>query len=96
MGPVENTNKELCGLVRCFRIYLREKAKVEIATESPLMPWLVRHCGWILYPYAMRANGRTGYSRLKGREFTAGIAIFGDAIWYNVPQVADLTKLDDR
>ena len=24
MGPVENMNKELCGLVRCFRIYLRE------------------------------------------------------------------------
>ena len=23
MGPVENMNKELCGLVRCFRIYLR-------------------------------------------------------------------------
>ena len=24
MGPVENMNKELCGLVRCFLIYLRE------------------------------------------------------------------------
>ena len=40
MGPVENMNKELCGLVRCFRIYLREKAKTEITTESPLLPWL--------------------------------------------------------
>ena len=28
-GQVENMNKELCGLVRCFRIYLREKAKME-------------------------------------------------------------------
>ena len=27
MGPVENMNKELCGLVRCFRIYLREKSE---------------------------------------------------------------------
>ena len=24
MGPVENMNKELCGLVRCFRRYMRE------------------------------------------------------------------------
>ena len=23
MGPVQNMNKELCGLVKCFRIYLR-------------------------------------------------------------------------
>ena len=27
MGPIENMNKELCGLVRCFRIYFRGKAK---------------------------------------------------------------------
>ena len=26
-GPVENMNKELCGLVRCFRIYLRERER---------------------------------------------------------------------
>ena len=26
-GPVENMNKELCGRVRCFRIYLRERQR---------------------------------------------------------------------
>ena len=36
MGPVETMNKELCGQVRCFRIYLKKKAKLEITTESPL------------------------------------------------------------
>ena len=91
MGPVENMNKELCGLVRCFRIYLREKAKMEITTESPLLPLLVGHCGWTLSRYAVIADGRTGYSRLK-----ADISIFGDAIWYKLPKTADLTKLDDR
>ena len=96
MGLVENMNKELCGLVRCFRIHLREKAKMEIATESPLLPWLVRHCGWILSRYAVGADGRTGYSRLKEREYTPGIVIFGEAIWYKLPQTADITKLNDR
>ena len=69
---------------------------MEITTQSPLLPWLVRHCGWILSRYAVRADGRTGYSRLKGREYTSGIAIFGEAIWYKLPKTADLTKLDDR
>ena len=92
----KNMNKELCGLVRCFRIYLRKKAKMEITTESPLLSWLVRHCGWILSRYAVRADGRTGYSRLEGRENTSGMAIFGEAIWYKLPKTADLTKLDDR
>ena len=79
MGPVESMNKDLCGLVRCVRIYLREKAKVETTTESPLLPWLVRHCGWILSRYAVRADGRTGYTRLKGREYTVGISILEKA-----------------
>ena len=96
MGAVKNMNKELCGLVRCFRIYSREKAKMEITTESPLLPWLVRHCGWILSRYAVRADGRTGYSRLQGREYTSGIAIFGETIWYKLPKTADLTNFDDR
>ena len=96
MGAVENMNKELCGLVRCFRIDLREKAKLEITTESPLLPWLVRHCGWILSSYAARSDGRTGYSTLKGREYTAGISTLGEATWHKLPKTADLTKLDDR
>ena len=66
MAIVEIMNEELCVLVRCFRIYLREKAKMEITTESPLLPWLVRHCGWILSRYAVRADGRTGYSKTPG------------------------------
>ena len=69
---------------------------MEVTTESPLLPWLVRHCGWILSRHAVRADGRTGYSRLNGREYTAGISIFGEAIWYKLPKTADLTKLDDR
>ena len=64
-GPVENMNEELCGLVTCFRTCLKKKWKMEITTESPLLPWLVRHCGWILNLHAVRADGRTGYSRLK-------------------------------
>ena len=44
----------------------------------------------------MRGDGRTGYSRLKGRAYTSGTAICGGAIWYQLPKTADLTKLDDR
>ena len=69
---------------------------MEITTESLLLPQLVRRCGWILSRYAVRVVGRTEYSRLKGREYTSGITIFGEAMWYQLPKTADLTKLDDR
>ena len=48
---------------------------------------------WAVTPWAY---GRTGYSRFKGREYTASISIVGEAIWCNLPKTADLTKLDDR
>ena len=95
-GSCENMHKELCGLVTRFRIYLREKAKMEITTDSPLLPWLVRHCGWILSGYAVRADSRTGYSSLKRREYTAGLSIFGEAIWCKLSKTTDLTKVHDR
>ena len=69
---------------------------MEITTVSPLLPRLVRHCGWILSCDAVRGDGRTGYSRLKGREHTSGTAICGRVIWYQLPKTADLTELDDR
>ena len=72
------------------------EGKAEITTESLLLQWLVRHCGRILSRYGARSEGRKGYSRLTGREYTAVIAIFGEAIWYELPKTADLTKLDDR
>ena len=94
MGLDENMNKELWGLCEMFSHLLEKKTKMEITTESPLLPWLVRHCGWILSRYAVRAHGRTGYSRLKGREYTSGICDIrrGD----KQPKTPDLTKLDDR
>ena len=44
----------------------------------------------------MGSDGRTGYARLKGREHTAGISIFGEATWYKLSKTADLTMLDDH
>ena len=91
MGRVENMNKELCGLEMLSHLFAGESKDGDLAVA-----WLVRHCGWILSRYVVRADGRTGRSRLKGREYTIGKSIFGEEIWYKLPKTTDLTKLDDR
>ena len=80
MGP----NKELCGLVRCFRIYLREKAKLEITTESPLLP----------NPRPLRCETRRNNGILQNQR--TRIHSWREAMLYKLPKTADLTKLDDR
>ena len=44
----------------------------------------------------MGSDGSAAHCRLKGLNYTSRIAIFGEAMWYNVPKTADLTKLDGR
>ena len=48
---------------------------------------------WAVTPWAY---GRTGYSRFKGREYTAGKSIVGEAICCKLPKTADLTKTPRR
>eukprot|EP00971_Amphidinium_carterae_P277411 5505530-Amphidinium_carterae.1 len=38
LGPVENANKEVKGILRAFIIYLREHAEYEITAECVLLP----------------------------------------------------------
>ena len=60
-GLVEDRNNELCGWWQGF-IHLR------IMAESTRLQWLLKLNGRISNSYAERIDGRTGYSRVKGRE----------------------------
>ena len=96
MGAVENVNKEVKNLLRTFTLYLKDVAGVDIHTTHALVPWLVRHIGWILCVYRVRSDGRTGYERLKGRPYGGRIAAFGECLWYRTPDAFRLSSLDAR
>ncbi|CAK0841766.1 unnamed protein product [Prorocentrum cordatum] len=96
MGGVENMNKEVKNLLRTIVLYLMDVAKVELHTGHPLVPWLVRHCGWCICMYRVRADGQTGYERLKGRPYNGKIALFGECLWYRTPDASRLSSLDER
>eukprot|EP00971_Amphidinium_carterae_P181152 3593600-Amphidinium_carterae.1 len=96
MWAVENVNKEVCGLVRVYRLMLKEKAKTEIGTSSPILPWMVRHSGWVISHYHVRADGHTAHRRLKGRDYRGQIACFGEVVWYKIPETHRLGKLEER
>jgi hypothetical protein len=96
MGAVENMNKELKNIVRCFALQLKDEAKMELHTNHPLLPWLVRHSGWCICMYRVRSDGRTAYERLKGRPYSGKIALFGECLWYRTPDAMQLSSLDER
>eukprot|EP00971_Amphidinium_carterae_P079080 1564619-Amphidinium_carterae.1 len=96
MGAIENVNKEVSGLVRVYRLMLKDKAKVEINVSSMVLPWMVRHAGWVISHYHIRADGCTAHRRLKGRDYKGQIACFGELVWYKIPETHRLGKLEER
>ena len=58
MGAVENVNKEVKNLLRTFTLHLKDAVGIELHTTHALVPWLVRHIGWILCVYRVRNDGR--------------------------------------
>jgi len=96
MGAVENMNKEVKNLIRCFVLMLKDVAKLDLHVNHPLTPWLVRHVGWCISTYRVRSDGRTGYERLKGRPYSGKIAMFGECLWYRTPDAMQLHTLDER
>ncbi|CAK0835832.1 unnamed protein product [Prorocentrum cordatum] len=73
----EDRNEEVKDLRRTTGLLLRDVAEVELHAGHPLVPWLVRHCGWCICVPRVRTGGRTGYERLKGGPCNGKTALFG-------------------
>ena len=41
----------------------------KLKVSSVSYPWLVRHSAWQLTRFLVKADGKTPYERLKGREY---------------------------
>ena len=96
MDTCENANKEIAGVLRHIRAFLERKTKVVINVQHPLAAFLIRHAGWLISRFEIRADGRTGFQRLKGHDYRGLVAGFGECVWSKLPQQYTLGKLDER
>ena len=45
--------------------------------------WLIRHSAWLISGFLVKADGRTPYERLRGRECRGEIAEWAETVYYN-------------
>ena len=83
-------------MVRTIADGLEARYQDSINEEHPILPWVVRHAAATLNRYLKGPDGRTPYSRLKGRNFRTEVAEFGECIWYLKPESKGKTKLKSR
>ena len=62
-----------------------------------MLPFLVRHCAWLITHYQVKSDGKTPYERLRGRPYQGQVAEFAEVVHFRDPgKAADMPKLDDR
>jgi len=96
MGGVERFSESLAGLVRTIRLATEKEWKTQVKATSPLFPWLVRHCSWLLNRYQLRHHGLTAFEEVQKRAYRGVVQAFASPVLGRRPQALELPKLERR
>ena len=95
-GSVERFHRTLMGQVRTLKAQLETNYDINITSQRPIIPWLVRHAVYLLNRYATHADGNTSFYRRWNKEHRTPLCEFGETVLYQLPHVKDLPKLENR
>ena len=63
--------------------------------DHKLVPWMIRHAGWLLTNYFVKTDGKTAHERLRRRPYRGEIAEFAEIV-HNKIAIDTFGKADDR
>ncbi|CAE6957274.1 RE1 [Symbiodinium sp. CCMP2592] len=90
-GAAERAILETARQVRTLAHAVEAKYPgLHITNETELYPWLVRHSGWLITRYLVKADGRTPYERLRGREYKGEIVEPLETVQYKIDKEVPL------
>eukprot|EP00929_Paragymnodinium_shiwhaense_P111971 TRINITY_DN8021_c0_g1_i4.p1 TRINITY_DN8021_c0_g1~~TRINITY_DN8021_c0_g1_i4.p1 ORF type:complete len:1618 (+),score=271.11 TRINITY_DN8021_c0_g1_i4:701-5554(+) len=95
-GGIERANYEVEQQCRTMRSRFEEVYPgLRVTMGHSIMPWLIRHASWLICRFQIKADGKTAYERLRGRQYNGEVVEFGELVHYKDPS-KELGKLDDR
>ena len=87
LGAAEATNFAVESQLRTRRLGLLARYPSEkVSGENRLVAWMVRHCGWLLTRFQMKATGRTAYYSRVGAEFRREIVEFAEQVLFPISE----------
>ena len=93
-GAVESAVKEIRGMYKTMRSDMETNYGKTIPGSHPIHTWAVRHASSTRFRESMGQDGRTAYSRIKGRNFNKEIVKIGECVWYMKPKSKHKKKGD--
>eukprot|EP00929_Paragymnodinium_shiwhaense_P078530 TRINITY_DN40723_c0_g1_i2.p1 TRINITY_DN40723_c0_g1~~TRINITY_DN40723_c0_g1_i2.p1 ORF type:complete len:1143 (+),score=216.24 TRINITY_DN40723_c0_g1_i2:67-3429(+) len=85
-----NGRAEVCvqlmqGMARTFKLAVEQKYKTVVTPNSSILPWIVRHAGYVYSRFQVKKNGRTPYEELTMRTFQNPLMAFGEVVLMREP-----------
>ena len=83
VGHCESAIKEVEKQIRAtlFQMYLDYNCNSEkFPAELNVFSWLVSHAAWILTRYAIKADGRTSFFKMVGKDYHGEVAKFSEMV----------------
>ena len=97
VGGIERANYEVEKQIRTLRSRFEENYGESVGSDHKMLPFLVRHCAWLITHYQVKSDGKTTYERLRGRPYQGQVAEFAEVVHFrDRRKAADMPKLDDR
>ena len=98
-GSVENAVSQSEKGVRKLRIALENRYKRKVPLDNDVIPWLVIHQGFVYNRFQTGHDGKTPYSRIRGKMYDKALCEFGECVHYKIPKRLigpELNKWDER
>ena len=87
LGAAEATNFAVESQLRTMRLGLLARYPSEkVSGDNRLVAWMVRHCGWLLTRFQMKATGRAAYCSRMGREYRREIVEFAEQVLFHISE----------
>ena len=72
------------GQIRCLRLELETRLSLEVTPAMDVWPWMVRHAGWLLKSYHVKANKKTALEDCFGKPNQCEVMKFVEAALFRV------------
>ncbi len=89
-GRVENAIRDVKAMIRTLRSHVEVKAETKIRLDAPIVPWMVRHAGYLITRCRVREDGKTAMQKMKGRRINTPLLPFAEIVLFKLPKVSHM------
>ena len=79
-----------------MKLSTQARYKREILGNHDAIPWLIRHSAEFFTRYQVDADGRTGWRKMRGKEYRREIFQFGESVMFLKPKTLGKEKMESR